>query len=150
MAEKRDERLSTRPGVGVGRQWVATALLAAMVLIGGAGGAPSPAPTAAVGDIGRCDDKATAEYYRTFNAVTYTRSVFAGVSIITSMAVLSVGYAYGKDRRSLRGRIIAGLFVSNLVFAIGMLVPWARTSAWTAILWPSVRGVSRPKLSPPQ
>lgn len=94
-----------------------------MVSIGGAVGAPSPAPTAAVSDIRRCDNKATAEYWRTYDTVTYTRSVFAGLSIITSMAVLSVGYAYGKDRRSLQGRIIAGLFVSNLVFAIGMSVP---------------------------
>ena len=126
--ENRDgeRRLPTRhhraAGVVAGRQWVITALMATMVLIDGAGGAPSPAPTAADPN-GRCDDEAVAEYWRTFNAVLYTQSVFGGLSIIASMAVLSVGYAYGKDRRSLRGRIIAGLFVSNLVFAIGIAVP---------------------------
>ena len=68
----------------------------------------------------RCDgDGGRAVYQRTQNAAKWATAVFGGLSILASLAVLAVTYAYGKDRRSLRDRIVVGLFLANIAFSIG-------------------------------
>ena len=54
------------------------------------------------------------------NGVAYTKAIFGSLSTLACLTVLAVSYAHGKDRRSLRARIVAGLFVSNLTFSVGM------------------------------
>jgi len=74
-------------------------------------------------DCGAGETEGVAEYWRSYNGVIYATVVFGWLSILACLAVLAVSYAHGKGRRSLRARIIAGLFVSNLVFSIGIANP---------------------------
>ena len=73
---------------------------------------------------GRCDGGgAYAEAHETQNRLVWVRCVFAWLSVLVCLAVLSVGYAHGKDRRSLRNRIVVGLFLANAFFSLGLMVP---------------------------
>ena len=107
----------------------ATAMARATVLllVSVVAATPSAAQiTSAAPDQYTCGDEETegeAEYWRTYNDAFYARSVFGGLSIVACLTVLCVSYAHGKDRRSLRDRIITGLFVSNLVFSIANAPP---------------------------
>ena len=74
-----------------------------------------PSPTSE-----RCDgDGGRAVFERTQIRAKWTTAVFGWLSILASLAVLAVTYAYGKDRRSLRDRIVVGLFLANIAFSIG-------------------------------
>lgn len=76
----------------------------------------------------RCDgDGAKAVFHRAQNGGILAQCVFGWLSIVACLAVLAVSYAHGKDRRSLRARIITGLIVANLVFSVGMSIPVAMT-----------------------
>ena len=72
----------------------------------------------------RCDGSGDAAVAReTSNKLLWVQNVFGWLSILACLAVLSVGYAHGKDRHSLRARIIVGLFLANIAFSIGVSVP---------------------------
>ena len=58
------------------------------------------------------------------NRWVYATAVFGALSVVGSLAVLAVGYGYNKDRRSHRDRILAGMFLANLLFSLGNAIPY--------------------------
>ena len=68
-------------------------------------------------------DDAYNVHVRSQNRAIWAQCTFAWLSIVACTAVLVVSYAHGKDRRSLRARIVFGLFLANLLFSTGLAVP---------------------------
>ena len=62
---------------------------------------------------------------RLTNNWVYATAVFGVLSVVGSLAVLAVGYGYNKDRRSYRDRILAGMFLANLLFSLGNVIPYS-------------------------
>ena len=61
--------------------------------------------------------------FRTSNILTWVGSAFGALGIVGCICVMWVIYGYGKDRRSIRDRILIGIFMSNLVYSIANAAP---------------------------
>jgi len=53
----------------------------------------------------------------------YAQFAVGIAGIIGCLCVLAVLFAHGRDRRSLRDRILAGMFVSNIVYSLSFVIP---------------------------
>lgn len=57
------------------------------------------------------------------NVLVIITSVFGSLSIIGTLGVIAVILAYRKDRRSLRERILLGVFFGNFIYSIANAIP---------------------------
>ena len=57
------------------------------------------------------------------NRLVVATTVFGVLSLIAAFCALAVIYGYQKDRRLLRERILAGLFVSNAAYSLSNIIP---------------------------
>ena len=61
--------------------------------------------------------------------IAIVQVVIGTVSILGCLAVLAVIYGYNRDRRSLRDRILLGMFGSNLIFSLFYVIPTSFNSS---------------------
>ena len=103
-------------GAGSGRSELQRGALAAILLV------LMPQPSSALCFAENLDYLAT---LRLTNNWVYATVVIRVLSVVGSLAVLAVGYGYNKDRRSHRDRILAGMFLANLLFSLGNVIPYS-------------------------
>ena len=61
---------------------------------------------------------------RAYRRTSYAQITLGCLGCLGCLSVLAVIFGHNRDRRCLRDRILAGMFVSNLVFSAGYLVPY--------------------------
>eukprot|EP00040_Diaphanoeca_grandis_P006241 m.36599 g.36599 ORF g.36599 m.36599 type:complete len:789 (-) comp17403_c0_seq2:198-2564(-) len=58
------------------------------------------------------------DWVATSNHTVYATIVFGSISLIGCLCVIAVIYGYSRDRKSLRSRILLGMFIFNALFSI--------------------------------
>ena len=66
----------------------------------------------------KCSDKVA-----TSNNMVYATSVFGALSLLGALSVLGVIYGYYKDSKSLRERILVGVFLGNAIYSVANMIP---------------------------
>jgi len=65
----------------------------------------------------------TEETNAAVNRLEYIEMCFAVPSLLGCLAATAVIFGHNRDRRSLRDRILLGMFASNVICSIGFLIP---------------------------
>ena len=57
------------------------------------------------------------------NNIVYATSAFGALSLLSALSVLGVIYGHYKDRKSLRERILVGVFLGNALYSVANMIP---------------------------
>lgn len=103
-----------------------SASAALVAAICGAGGFVSVHATATgpdPADTGDDADWVCPSFVRIWNRLGHAQNVFGALSIVACGAVIAVLYGHNYTRRSLRDRILMGMFALNIMFSVGNTIP---------------------------